>query len=120
PASAASARPQPTTASAVTTRFFYFGDELLYEPENGSPSRQYSAHPLGGAPLAVHRPGLSLLPLADLSGNVIGYCDTAGNVLEVYAYEPFGTPTIRTPGGAPLANSAIAMEPVFAGLRWLP
>lgn len=107
-------------AGGVTTRFFYFGNDLLLETENGAASRQYSAHPLGGPPLAVHRPGQSLIPIADLSGSRTGYCDVAGALLETYAFESFGTPTIHAPGGAPRANSAIAMEPVFAGLRWLP
>ena len=113
-------RPVATAASGVDTRFFYFGDDLLLETENGAPSRQYSAHPLGGPPLAIHRPGVSLLPIADLSGSHARYCDVAGQLLEAYAYEPFGTPTILAPGGAVRAASAIGMEPVFAGLRWLP
>jgi RHS repeat-associated protein len=113
-------RPAQATAGGVTTRFFYFGEELLLETENGAPSRQYSAHPLGGAPLAVHRPGVSLLPVADLSGSRAGYCDTAGQLLEAYVYRPFGAPTVLAPDGTVRAASALGVEPVFAGLRWIP
>ncbi|WP_413452545.1 RHS repeat-associated core domain-containing protein [Georgenia phoenicis] len=112
-------RPAGMTAGGTTTLFHYFGEELLLETRGGSASRQYSTDPRGGAPLAVHLPGRTLLPVSDLSASCRAYCDVAGEVLEAYTYEPFGAPATFAPDGTPRASSAIGLEPVFAGLRWV-
>lgn len=113
-------RPILMSTGGSDTRLHYFGDDLLMETENGAPTRQYSTDPRGGPPLAVHLPGQSMIPVVDLSGSCAGFCDVTGQVVETYTYDPFGTPTVLAPDGTARPASAIEMEPVFAGLRWLP
>lgn len=113
-------RPSLIDIGGVATRLFYFGDELLFETQNGSPSRAYSTSPLGRAPVAIHVPGTTLVPLTDLTGSGRLYCDSGGSVLERHAFAAFGAPSVFAASGAGLAASAIGIAPVFAGMRWLP
>ncbi len=99
--------------------FNYLGAFVEQENENGIASRQITTHPVSGLPLAYHAAPASYFPLFDNRYNLIGLCDTSGNVIERYRYKPFGSPEIFDATGNKIAVSAFGVEPVFGGQRYL-
>jgi RHS repeat-associated protein len=101
-------------------RFYFHGHALQFEDAAGIVTAQRTAHPQllshsietrAGGPLHFHANGHEDLMLVT---------NNAGAVAERYLYGPFGIPTILDPGGAPRSNSALAVDPTFGGMPYLP
>ncbi|MEO1058867.1 MAG: RHS repeat-associated core domain-containing protein, partial [Actinomycetota bacterium] len=110
-----------TDATGRVREYRYFGDELWQEDADGQPIRQFTPHPFfPRCSLAVHRESKTYALLHDAVGTMIGAIDGAGAVVERYRYRPFGLPSIYGPDGTPRQQSLVGIEPVFAGMRYLP
>lgn len=54
----------------------------------------------------------------DELGNTLALTDRQGQVIERYAYDDYGSPTILTADGVPLAQSVVGNDILFHGMRW--
>lgn len=101
------------------TSFNYLGAFAEQENENGIASRQISAHPITGVPIAYHSAIGTHYTLFDSRYNLIGLANTNGDLLETFRYTPFGVPEIYDSAGVALPISAFGIEPIFGGQRHL-
>lgn len=99
--------------------FLYLGDSIEQENRSGAAFRQFTLHPVSGIPIAFHGAGASHYSLFDDRFNLIGLTDTSGNIVEAYRYTSFGLPRIFDAGGNNVPNSALDVEPMFGGQRFL-
>lgn len=100
-------------------RLHYFGDSPDAESEAGVAVRHRTVHAGSGQPLAFHQAGQSHVALFDGRYNLVALADLQGVLQETYRYRPFGTPTILDAAGNPRATSALGLEPIFGGQRYL-
>ncbi len=114
-------------ANGVPTFFYYAGSQRI-EERNGSLSLVYSYYyEAPGSDRLLCRQDATwglLWYLYDGQGNVTHLCDNAGNVLERYLYDAFGTPTVYDPSGNQRpAGSAYDNRYLFksaGGYEWQP
>jgi RHS repeat-associated protein len=76
-----------------------------------------------GGDLLKH--GQNALPMAyfypDALGSTSHVADTAGNLIEAYTYDLYGTPTVYNASGTVLPNgTAQGINHLFTGQRWYP
>lgn len=99
--------------------FLYLGDSIEQENRGGVPFRQFTLHPGSGVPIAFHGTGTSHYSLFDGRYNLVAVTNTGGDIVETYRYSSFGLPAILDATGASLPRSALDVEPVFGGQRFL-
>ncbi len=99
-------------------RFAYWQDELIQV--SGPAPRQLTPSSMLDRPFTVDLGGRTFALVSDSMGSLVAACDPAGAVLERYAYDFFGAPTIFAPDGTTVrSSSAIGLEPRFHGRPWL-
>jgi len=69
-------------------------------------------------PLRMVRGGVTSYYHADGLGSVVGLSQSAGALVERYAYDVYGTPRITNAGGTVLTQSAIGNRFLFTGREW--
>ncbi|MDA3835610.1 MAG: RHS repeat-associated core domain-containing protein [Spirochaetales bacterium] len=99
--------------------FNYLGGFVEQENENGVASRHITIHPVSGVPIAYHTAANTYYTLFDSRFNLTGLLDTNGNLLETYRYKSFGVPQVFDSVGAIIDSSALGVEPIFGGQRYL-
>ncbi len=107
------------TLNGVTTYFLYDRADLIHELDA---SGGFQARYIHGADLselvAMDRGGQRYFYALDALNSVVALTDTLGNVVERYAYDAFGQPSIADASGAPLAASAVGNRFMFSGLEF--
>lgn len=107
------------TVAGNTTRFYYDGPRVI-EERNGS--NQVEATYVWGRwiddLISMDRNGNRYYFHKDDIGSVHAVTDTSGAVVERYAYDLYGSPTVYSPTYTVLGASAIGNPYLFAGRRW--
>ena len=106
-------------AGGVSQRLAHWREELL---QVGGPApRQLTPSPILDRPVTADLGGQTFALVSDCMGSLVAACDPAGTVLERYAYDFFGAPTILAPDGTTVRpTSAIGLEPHFHGRPFNP
>jgi RHS repeat-associated protein len=99
--------------------FNYLGVFVEQENENGTAVRQISIHPDTGIPLAYHSSSGSHYTLFDSRFNLTALLDSSGNLVESYRYKAFGQPQIFDNLNNELITSALGINPIYGGQRYI-
>jgi len=99
--------------------YHYLGGFVEQINENGIAQRQITLHPGTGVPIAYHTALGTHYTLFDSRYNLIGVADVTGNLVETYRYQSFGAPTLFNATGVTITNSALGIEPIYGGQRYL-
>jgi RHS repeat-associated protein len=97
----------------------YFGQAIEQENENAIPVRQISVYPGSDIPIAYHSTQGTHYTLFDARCNLSALANTNGEIIELYDYNPFGVPEIKSPTGTILPVSNFGTDPIFGGERFL-
>jgi RHS repeat-associated protein len=115
---------------AVRSDLYYSSTGQVVEERNndGVPQAQYVWSPVGSNLLvardySTQRNGVlkdtdRLYAQQDANGNVTSLVNTLGQVVERYAYEPFGQVTVLTPSWTALTASTINWQYLYQGGRY--
>jgi RHS repeat-associated protein len=107
-------RVSETTAAGVIEHHHHHGSLRIETERAGAPTIQFT-HGARSDELLLASDGSNRILLSDLKESVVVATDESGAVLERYAYDPFGRPSIFAPDGAtPRAGSSIGLVPRFA------
>jgi len=109
------------TANGSTTTFYYDQRQRIIEEDtDGTVSATY-VYGLGtDEALEMQRGGNAYYLLHDVRGNVIAATDAAGDIVERYAYDPYGGVTITNGSGTVITQSAVGNPYLFKGARFIP
>jgi len=103
------------TAEGTTIKYVYDGDRVAAEYENGDLVRKFIYGPGIDEPICMIAGASTYYYHFDGLGSVAALSDNAGNIVEKYSYDVFGTPAIKGPSGEPRATSAISNAYMFTG-----
>jgi RHS repeat-associated protein len=107
------------TVNGVTTHALWAANQILHDVSAaGTILSSYVYGDDLDQPLARIRGGNVDYFVTDGLGSITQVLDGAGNLLESYAYDAFGTPAIFDPAGVPLPASAIGNRYLYTGREY--
>jgi RHS repeat-associated protein len=99
-----------------TTRYAYSGGRVLEEQDNtGTPKASYVYGRYIDEPIQMKRGDSTVYYHTDDLYNVTALTNAAGEVVERYRYDDFGTPHIYGPTGASIPESTVGNPYLFTG-----
>jgi RHS repeat-associated protein len=106
--------------NGTTTYYAYDGWNLIGEYDVfGNEQVHYVYGPGSDEPLCMVKPEGTYYYHQDGNGNVAALTDQNGNLVESYAYDPYGKPTIYAPNGTVRSASAVGNRFMFAGREYI-
>jgi RHS repeat-associated protein len=106
--------------NGTTTYYAYDGWNLIGEYDIfGNEQVHYVYGPGSDEPLCMVKPEGTYYYHQDGNGNVASLTDQNGNLVESYAYDPYGKPTIYAPNGSVRSASAVGNRFMFAGREYI-
>ncbi|MGI8437543.1 MAG: RHS repeat-associated core domain-containing protein [Chthoniobacterales bacterium] len=109
------------TPGESTTWFAYDGAHAIVEFSSDGTAIANTLYGQGADELiARNNYGTAQYFHQDRLGNVSMVTGGDGSILETYRYDAFGAPTIKSPNGATLSQSAINNRFLFTGREWVP
>jgi RHS repeat-associated protein len=109
------------TINGTATYYVYDNWKLLAEYDDYGVEDAYYVHgPRADEPLTLNiSTGGTSYYIQDGNGNVTTMTDTSGNVIERYAYDPFGNVTITGPTGTTQSTSSVGNRFMFSGREYI-
>lgn len=109
------------TPGESTTWFAYDGAHAIVESSSDGTAIANTLYGQGADELiARNNYGTAQYFHQDRLGNVTMVTGGDGSILETYRYDAFGAPTIKSPNGTTLSQSAINNRFLFTGREWVP
>jgi len=106
------------TTDTTATLYYYDGLQAIEERENSSTTAQYVYGRGLDEVLQMTRGGHVYYYHVNGPGSIMHITDENGQVVEQYAYDAYGDPTIYDGGGTPLGESSIGNPYLFTGRRY--
>jgi RHS repeat-associated protein len=107
--------------TAETTRYYYDGWRVLEEQDAASATQATYVYGRElDEVLSMQRGGTDFYYHGDEQHSVVAVTDAGGNVVERYAYEDYGTPTVFDATGMVLPGTGVGNPYLFTGRRYDP
>jgi RHS repeat-associated protein len=107
--------------NGTTIYYAYDGWNLIGEYDTfGNEQVHYIYGPGSDEPLCMVNSDGTYYYHQDGNGNVAALTDESGSVVESYAYDPYGKPTIYAPNGTVRSTSAVGNRFMFSGREYIP